>query len=398
MTTCAVFLTLVTAFACIGRGAYAIIIPPPDNSHQFQVAVAHFPLTDASRVNPFSPNEQRSIMASVFLPVPNNQCSSSCQVAYMPPQTAHIADQQFLQNTDGKSVFGQMDYNVCCASSNSIDASQYPLVILEPQTDTSRLLYANMARFISANGVAVLLLDHPGDSSIVEFPASANLPQSTIYNSGSTKLSNFSPINPWNSSVTSAVSIRVQDIYFALTQISSLPLLQSRFPNVKLTSPLNTATYSIVGHGLGGTVASTFSFTDARTQFSVVLAGTPPPLCTSSNATLYFLGSSTLNRSTDVNWPSTWSHLTGTVSEIDLVNADIFDFADLPVIVELTQNEGKMPAVRARGVGDSGAWANHAAVCFVEGVMRLDLLGNTRGVSDCVDMFASLVPWLGDVI
>lgn len=383
--------------ALISQSRGAILVPPPDlNTHDYKVAVSHFPLTDVSRQDPFLENQHRRVMVSVFMPVPKSNCLNECHIPYMPAQTARIADQQFLLNA-GDSVFGKMDLQVCCKSSVAIDAAKYPVVVLDPHTDTSRLLYANLARYVSANGVVVVLIDHPGDSSIVEFPEETNQATQTVYNSGRTPLSNFSPIRPWNDTVTRAVDIRIQDINFALGQLNTTSILQQHFRDFTFTSPLDTISYSIVGHGLGGTVATTLSTTNPHIRFSINLSGTAPALTSSTAAPIYFIGRASFRRADDIHWPATWLKLTGPATELDLDDSEMFDFADLAIIVELANNEGGMRDVRGRQLGSTGAWANHAVKCFVEGIVRKELLADTRGVSKCVGMFSGMVPYNGRI-
>ncbi|KAJ4373117.1 hypothetical protein N0V83_003408 [Neocucurbitaria cava] len=270
-------LILVVLLALLEQGSAILLPPPGPNTHGYKVAVSHFPLTDVAHKDPHNQAENRRIMVSTFIPVNKTSCTNECEIPYMPPQTARIAGEQFLLNAP-KGVFEMMGYNVCCGTSKDTDASKYPVVVLEPHVDTSRLLYTNMARYMSANGVAVILLDHPGDSSIVEFPQSDKSSPSTIYNSGTVPLSNFSPLTSWNDTITSAITTRIQDINFALTQLTSLPLLKQQFPSLRLTSALNTTSYGIVGHGLGGTVATSLSFSNPKgILFSINLSGTPPP-------------------------------------------------------------------------------------------------------------------------
>ncbi|CAO2652338.1 Nn.00g006210.m01.CDS01 [Neocucurbitaria sp. VM-36] len=388
-------IVLVALLALSNQASCAILIPPPDSStHGYKVAVSHFPLTDAAHKTPHNQAEDRQVMVSMFIPVNMSDCTNECEISYMPPQTARIANGQFLLNaTEG--VLEKIGYKVCCGTSAAVDASKLPVVVLEPHVDTSRLLYTNLARYMSANGVAVVLLDHPGDTSIVEFPHSDTSSARTMYNSGNVALSNFSPITKWNETITKAVNTRIQDINFVLSQLSSLFLLKQQLPSLRFTSPFNTSSYSIVGHGLGGTVATSLSFSDPRVLFSINLSGTPPLLDHPSSAPIFFFGRSDFRRENDIHWAATWSHLTGLASEFDLNHSGIFDFSDLPIIVELANNEGGMKDVKGKGLGGKGAWANHAVKCFVEGVVKVRVFGDQRAVSDCVGMFHDMVPYDG---
>jgi hypothetical protein len=382
----ALALLLVALLAFFSQVGHSFLIPAPDSGHKFKAAVAEFSIVDTKRKDPHTIDEDRKIMVSLFMPVPVSDCTNECDRAYMGKVAAKIANNQTLGNPSN-GVFEKMKYTVCCGASEPIDASEIPVVVLEPHTDTSRLLYSNLARYMTANNVAVVLIDHPHDSSVVEFSD-----KDVAFNSGATGLSNFSPLTAWNSTVTNAIDIRIQDIYTALEQLKDVDLLTRNFgSNFKFTSGLNTSSYSIVGHGLGGTVATQLSISDRRVRLSINLSGSAPPLDHATASPIYFLGRSNFRRDADINWPSTWPHLTGPATEFDLADSEIFDFTDLPIIIDATGN----PKLRGLGLGKSGPWGNHAVKCFVEGILRDQIWGETGAVSHCVQLFGDrMVPYM----
>jgi hypothetical protein len=391
-------LVLLILLALFGS-SHAIMVPDADRLHNHKVAISHFPLTDLVHKDPYTPDLDRRTMVSLFMPVTKDSCSNECQNSYMPPETAAITNEQFI--IDGKrnaGVFESMRYTVCCGSSTPIDASTIPVVVLEPHVNTSRLLYANMARYISANGVAVILIDHPGDASIVQFSASRTLALSIVYNNGTVPLSNFSPLTAWNVTVQTAVNTRIADIQFALAQVSSIGLLRRQFSTLRFSSGLNTTSYGIVGHGLGGSVATSLGLMDKSAAFSINLAGTPPLLNSSvQNAPLFFFGREDFRRENDIHWPTTWSYLTGRATEFDLNDSAIFDVTDVPVIVELAMSEGDANEnIDVWGLsGSSPQTGSRAVTCFIENIIKeqFKLDSQFRVLGDCVRMFPGVVPY-----
>ncbi|KAF2123459.1 hypothetical protein P153DRAFT_352121 [Dothidotthia symphoricarpi CBS 119687] len=375
-----------------GSSSASVIISAPNPStHDYKVAVAHFPLVDITRKDVYAATEDRKLMVSLFMPVHKSVCMTECEKAYMPPDTARVSNAQFFEHSDA-GVFEQMAYMACCGgNTESINASKYPVVILEPQVGTSRLLYTTLARFMSANGVAVVLVDHPHDSSIVEFMKARDKP--TIYNNGTIPLSPFEAMKSWNATITQAMETRTQDINFVLQQLTTLAL-PDRFPGLNFTSALNTQSYAIVGHGLGGTVATTLNVLDPRVRLSINLSGTAPLLQHPSAAQIYFFGRAAFTRDDDIHWPTTWPYLTGRATEFDLKDAGIFDYSDLPWLVDFARKEGGMPdLVNARGLGSLGPWGFHAMACFVEGVLRVEFLADWTAVSRCFGFFQQMVPY-----
>jgi hypothetical protein len=389
------FLTMtliLTILLVLTGSSTGILIPGPDALHRYKSAVAHFSLTDTSRKDPYAPGN-RAIMLSLFLPVSARTCTKECNELYMPAQTAKKCATQFLESAE-KSVFEKMEYSVCCGSSSSIDLDKILLVVLDPHTDTTRLLYATMARYLAANGVAVLTIDHPHDTSIVEYTDGT----ATVFNNGAVALSNLSPLTSYNDTVTTAVEQRILDITYAL---KSLPSTSSLFPKLKFSGALNANSYALIGHGLGGTVATSLAFSDLRVTLSINMAGTPPPFplpssSSSLNTTsipVYFFTPSPLPRHSDILWPSIWPHLVGPATSFHLDDSAVMDFSDLPVIIDLAGTSKE--AIKGEGMGSQGPWGNHAVKCFLEGVVRDRLLGDGKGVTRCVGMFAKMVPDMG---
>ena len=393
-TAISLFLILFVAF--FGASNAAFSFPDPnEKDHGFKVAVAHFPLVDTVNKDFYKPNEQRRIMASVFLPVPKAVCSKECTTPYMPSDTARICGEQFLVDKP-TSVFEQLSYSTCCENSGAFDVAKFPVVVLDSHVDTSRLMYTNLARYISANGVIVILLDHPGDTSIVEFTNSTET-NGTIYNSGTIQLSNYSPLTDWNETITTAGSARNNDRVLALNKLAEPDALASKFPSLHFSSKLNTSRYGIIGHGFGGMIATLAGFHDSSIAFSINLSGTGFPMnVTAPSCPIYFLGRANYRRDDDRFWPNLWSKITTAITEADVADSEIFDFSDLPIVAELAQNEEGRKDVKARGVGSSGATANHAMTCWVEAIVKKEMLGNPAPLSDCIRSFPGLVPYQGN--
>ncbi|KAH7066600.1 hypothetical protein BKA63DRAFT_522774 [Paraphoma chrysanthemicola] len=378
---------LVFSLAFLGQ-AKNLVIPGPDSDHKYKPAIASFSLTDISRKDPWDTNSDRKIALTVFMPVPEKACTE-CALPYMPDQTAKISNEQFFGDKN-KGVFEKMQIHGCCSSSASIDAAKLPVLVIDGQTDTSRFMYTNLARYVAANNVAVVLLDHPHDSSIVEFED-----KSVAYNSGRTALSSFSPLTAWNSTVTNALDIRVKDTQFALTSLTSQTLLERVFSNVKFTSGLDITSYAIAGHALGGTVATSLGTSDSRALFSINLSGSSPPLVSKTPKPVYFIGRQNFLRDNDINWPTSWQYLTGPATEFDLQESEVMDFTDLSVIMELAASDG-MKGLAGSGLGRQGVWANHALRCFVEGIVKDGMgIGDGKSLSHCVRLFGDerMVPY-----
>ncbi|KAJ4376548.1 hypothetical protein N0V86_006661 [Didymella sp. IMI 355093] len=355
-------ITLVMLFEPI----HAVYIPGPNDAHVYNSAVANFPLNNDLEV-------------SLFMPVKKSDCSSEEDRLYMPASAVRTLDKQFFGNVS-TSVFDKMKYKACDGSSKTIDASKIPLVFMEPQVGTSRFLYSTLARFMAANGMAIAILDHPEISS-------------------SATLDPFHDLKEWNETVTQTVNARIKDINVVLKKLDDVKLLQRQFPGFEFKSTFDTQSYSIVGHGIGGTTATTLSTLDSRVSFSINLSGTPPLLQHPTYATVYFFGRSDFRRENDIHWPSAWKNLAGRATEWDFQDAGIFDYSDLPWIVDLARQDGKITIDNVKGLRNVlGPFGFHINACFLEAYLKAELTEPKQGwVGDCVRMFDQMKPYPGGV-
>lgn len=153
----------------------AILLPEP--SGPFSVALRIQPMTDQSRLDPYAPNKQqkRQVLASVFWPVDAKSCSSE-RVPYMPPATAQAygltAEEMGLSN----DTFLSFEMTVCQIMAGSTcknvqtKNTRFPVAVFSSGAGNSRLIYSGMAKSLASYGYVVVLLDHPYDAEIVEFP------------------------------------------------------------------------------------------------------------------------------------------------------------------------------------------------------------------------------------
>jgi predicted dienelactone hydrolase len=144
-------------------------------------------MTDNQRIDPYDPKKgQRQVAASIFWPIDPDSCSE-VKVSYMPPAVAQFYGQQAQSMGLPNDTFTAFEYAVCktpdfqkgCESKKPI-----PLAVFSPGAGNSRLLYSNMARSLASYGNIVVLVDHPYDADIVEFPngkiiRSGNIPETT---------------------------------------------------------------------------------------------------------------------------------------------------------------------------------------------------------------------------
>ena len=143
-----------------------ILLPSPPGPYvtEFKIQV----MVDKSRPDPFNSSEKyRRLLTSVFTPVLKSDCSKLCHVPYMTPAVAAAYDEAY---SPFNQIFARAQLSgICCDASFPV-RHELPLLIVSPGFGESRLQYSITAQQLASYGYEVILVDHPGDSSIVEFP------------------------------------------------------------------------------------------------------------------------------------------------------------------------------------------------------------------------------------
>lgn len=367
--------------------------PHPEDIKWVSVAATQFSLVDESRKDPWHPDENRKLMVDLFLPLNATLTTNNCSNLYMPDQTARFSNGQFFGD-ERANVFEQAIFHSGCRTSEVLEGKNLPIVFLEPGVGVTRLIYRQLARQMSSVGFAVVTIDHPYDASIVEFDKASGF--ESIFNNGTITLDPYEPIKEWNATMTKVINTRVADIKFVLEQLKPASTLERQFPDFTFGSPLDIDSYTIVGHGVGGTVATWLSISDPRARFSINLSGSAPLLKTPTEASIYFFGREGYRRENDIHWKDSWKYLHGKATEWDMMKAGQMDMSDLPFIADFAKKElGK--DVKGKGMGAIGPNGFHITSCFVEAYLRTELRGERTRIGNCVRLFPDMVPYPGAV-
>jgi hypothetical protein len=374
-----------------------VYIPPPNDAHPYKVSVAHFETLGIVASDPIThrPTSARGPMElSLFLPVPKADCVAECEKLYMPAEIASSVEKQFLQ--DFKGVFSQMRYKYCCSSDKAIDASKFPLVFFEPQAGVSRFLYSTLAHYISANGMAVVLIDHRNVTywdSFSDFLSWGNM-------SASMDLHQIPPPG-LPADQFAELFRRGDDLIMVLEALQDISLLSRHFPGFKFNTPLDTNSYGIVGHGIGGSVGTHLVEHAQKCRTSINLSGAAPRLSKNASCidhpkipgTIYFFGRSGYNRDTNVIWEAAMEAWGDMATEYDLQTAGLFDYSDLPLIVDLARKNLSAGIDFVHGLRDElGPLGFHITACYVEAILKSELIQPGNYVEKCQKMFDQMRP------
>lgn len=362
------------------------IIPPTNGTNN--IIISHLGLEDTSRPsNPYndsskpeSLNDTRKLMISLFYPVPNSnpdECATYCSQPYMPPQTAKYADHMFFGD-ENAGVFDDIHFNTCCKTNATMNPSQVQgVVVIEPQVGATRHMYAVLAYQIAAIGYAVLTIDRPYDSGFVEWSDEEGRNETFTQE---LDLDPFAPVKDWNGTVSQALQVRMADLQFVLDALPDLSA--TLLKGINETGRFNTTSVGIVGHGLGGTLATWLALSDPRFVGNVNMLGTSPLLTDDIHRDVYFFGRSGYQRTDAPNLNASWPHIKGAKAEYDLKQGGQFDFSDLPLIYEMVAGgaDGHGSKENVRGLGSvDGMRAWQAVFMYARGYMEIGFLGYGNG-------------------
>lgn len=154
--------------------ALAQVLPVPKSDYKVQWASKE--LVDEKRQDPFNATHPRRMMISQFTPVPNDECVKTCKLPYMPPKIAKIEDAiltEYLGDVGWPhGVLAGLEVEMCCEAEDKghHHRPKLPRLLFGTGLNTTRLFYTATAQHIAALGYEVVVMDHPYETDVVQFP------------------------------------------------------------------------------------------------------------------------------------------------------------------------------------------------------------------------------------
>jgi hypothetical protein len=311
-------------------------------------------------------------MISAIYPV--KETSSTCPYAYMPSLTAAREDTEYgFPAGTYESLFLPVGY-----SSKPIDDA--PLVIFSPAQGNTRLDYSLLVSNVASYGFTVIMLDHPYDADIVEFPDGSYI-LAAPFNESST-------LDQIAAAAIVAIDVRVQDTSFVLDQLSNKTVVRDLIPGRECEP--DTSSVAMFGHSLGGATAATAIVNDTRIKgrlnmdSAIFNAGDvleigfdrPFLLFGHTNNTRFYNGSDA-DAYSAATWSQLWSVLTGWKRELELSGSLHYTFSDFPSQIEtLGIKLNATELVTLLSGGDELAEANAVAIAasLLEAKRGLDVV------------------------
>ena len=133
----------------------------------------------------------------------------------MPPLTAAIEDTNYAFPA---GTYESLFLQVGCNSTPLDDAL---LVLFSPVQGKTRLDYSLLVSYVESYGFAVIMMDHPFDADVVQFPDGSYIIGLTFNSTTSTQV---------DAAVITGIDVRVQDMSFVLDQLENEILVHQLIP------------------------------------------------------------------------------------------------------------------------------------------------------------------------
>ncbi|KAI0474835.1 hypothetical protein F4859DRAFT_482056 [Xylaria cf. heliscus] len=340
----------------------AQVFPSPGGP--FKVQWENKELVDADRVDPFNSSHSRRMMISHFTPVAENYCTQTCRVPYMVEPIATIEDDilasAFADYGWPQGLLKGLEIDVCCGVLRPAKTQKFPTLLFGTGLNTTRLWYTDFAMEIASLGYQVIVMDHPYETDVVQFP------DGEIIFGGSI------PADPNNlTALEFGLDVRSSDVSFVLD-----------------TFKVCKTVY--FGHSYGGASAAAATVVEHRIRAGLNLDGSlwgPVVNAGISRPFINFSGSSSSvgNETGDDSWTNFYEaqkekHPGVWIKELHLNDSSHGSFWDLSIIGDFTGlRENEVLVENVLGVV-TGKRAVEVVRAYLDDYVKFTLLGGPEGL------------------
>jgi ABC-type antimicrobial peptide transport system permease subunit len=237
----------------------------PKPTGKYLVGKVDMHLVDKKRVDPWVKNTSRELMISIWYPA---QQKSKTKALYMEKKAAKYFDEKSISSIGVDS--GLMDLSATATHAwkdapVAMNTKKLPVVIYSPGGSIPRNFGTVLVEELASRGYIVVTVDHPYETSVVEFPdgrlATEKLPAVSA------------------ETILKMMDVRVKDIRFVLDQLESLhkgnnPDHEKRNLPAGLNKVLDLSRIGIFGHSAGGATSAQSMYEDRRLDAGIDMDGT----------------------------------------------------------------------------------------------------------------------------
>jgi dienelactone hydrolase len=248
-------------------GDVTLRLPAPTGPHRVGVTTLH--LVDQDRRDPWNSEiSVREVMVTVFYP------ARTVRGYPLAPQMTRIAAELFKAidvvyvhpelPKSGVNWAATMTHSHMGAPAQAV---RRPVLLYSPGGGDPRTLGTGLAEELASHGYVVVTIDHPGETSAVEFP-DGRVRETELRGNSRTDVELFRKMT----------DTRIADTRFVLNQLKTLaagrnPDAEGRPLPENLARALDPRRVGMYGHSAGGTTAAQAMYEDRRIAAAVNLEG-----------------------------------------------------------------------------------------------------------------------------
>ena len=249
-----------------GASSVTLQLPAPTGPNELGMTTLH--LLDDTRRDPWNGAATRELMTTVFYPAREvrgyrvaPQMSPAAAAVFKDFDTAYIHPELPDAGVDWAAT---MTHSHTAAPAQAV---RRPVLLYSPGGVDPRTIGTGVAEELASRGYVVVTIDHPGETSEVEFPG------------GRVRTIELPPDAQTDPQITrTMVATRLADTRFVLDQLEVLaaggnPDAEGRALPVNLGRALDLRRVGIYGHSAGGATAAEAMYEDHRIDAAVNLEG-----------------------------------------------------------------------------------------------------------------------------
>lgn len=164
-------LSTVFSLGLAATASAGLLMPVPESI--YRVKWEDQEIVDHSRLDPFNNTQPRRMMLSRFKPVLAPLCLQTCRKSMWPPPIADLEDDIVEAFAPGigwpRGLLATLELEVCCRAID-LPFLRYPKILFGTGLNTTRLYYSSTAQHLASLGYEVIVMDHPYETDLVQFP------------------------------------------------------------------------------------------------------------------------------------------------------------------------------------------------------------------------------------